>query len=410
MDYLEFESISSSSDDEISFIFSDISFDNHPYIPFDSFMTHHDSQRETSPTLTTNNNNNNNNNSSRFSDSSRTNPRGSRRGRPLSPSSRSPSPSRRSNNNTNRNNNNNGSRTDYRLFHDSSRTTTIIHEEVEEEEEEELASGGIETDKILNPHLLMNDFICGICFCVVWDPLQCSSCDALFCNTCLKPWLRSSNKCPNRCRARFKPMNRVVRNMLSRVLVLCRNNESGCKDEIPYENYLKHLGECAYRSVKCPNEGCQEKALVTKLQEHEQGCQFRLVTCLDCDEYIKISDESHDCIVDYIMKRCDLTHRQEQKIKKLLERERFEKKDAERELEKLRNANKNLEIIIKNLRSERGLLRKGISKTPSHSRKGRAQMLRIKRHKMGIPVSMQPVKVEKMMDKEEDACQCPFLF
>ena len=65
---------------------------------------------------------------------------------------------------------------------------------------------GIELDLVIlkegeevNKHLM-----CGICFTVLEEPVQCNSCQACFCKNCIEIWKQRKQQCPNRCEGQLK--------------------------------------------------------------------------------------------------------------------------------------------------------------------------------------------------------------
>ena len=51
-----------------------------------------------------------------------------------------------------------------------------------------------------------------------------------------------------------------------------------------------HIDVCVYRTVTCPNKGCEAVLPYHQLESHEQNCSFRRVTCEHCDTEIICSE------------------------------------------------------------------------------------------------------------------------
>ncbi|CAH1790942.1 unnamed protein product [Owenia fusiformis] len=78
-----------------------------------------------------------------------------------------------------------------------------------------------------------------------------------------------------------------ARTEISKLPVYCTFHENGCSDTVPWRNLKKHLEECLYIIMDCPNQenGCQEKLLKKDLKDHvEQNCKFRKEACPYCQE------------------------------------------------------------------------------------------------------------------------------
>ena len=95
------------------------------------------------------------------------------------------------------------------------------------------------------------DFICGICLSFVTNPLECATCSTIFCRRCIFDYTLYSNHCPNRCKNQFKPVNRILKNMINSVQVNCIFFHKGCKEMLNYENYDKHIENCDYGPYMC---------------------------------------------------------------------------------------------------------------------------------------------------------------
>lgn len=59
-----------------------------------------------------------------------------------------------------------------------------------------------------------------------------------------------------------------------------------------------HHGKCGFAPVHCPHDGCKVTVSRQDLTSHKQNCEFRSVTCEDCDVAIKQKDyEKHVCFL-----------------------------------------------------------------------------------------------------------------
>ncbi|KAG8430881.1 hypothetical protein GDO86_019817 [Hymenochirus boettgeri] len=68
------------------------------------------------------------------------------------------------------------------------------------------------------------------------------------------------------------------------LLVYCKNSPC-CDGKIPLGRYQEHLTQCAFESVQCTNEGCQDKMPRKDLKGHlEKECKLRLEICAHCNK------------------------------------------------------------------------------------------------------------------------------
>ena len=95
------------------------------------------------------------------------------------------------------------------------------------------------------------DFICQICLSFVINPVECQTCDCIFCRRCIHDYTLYSKHCPNRCPPNFKPVNRILKNMINQVRVNCAFFHKGCNEILNYENYERHIKQCEYAPYMC---------------------------------------------------------------------------------------------------------------------------------------------------------------
>lgn len=79
---------------------------------------------------------------------------------------------------------------------------------------------------------------------------------------CLQRWLKQAGQCPFKCEGdpdfKLKP-HKIIRNMLSKLKIKCRNWDNGCQSVIEYEKLEVHEEvECEYQEYFCPQKslGC----------------------------------------------------------------------------------------------------------------------------------------------------------
>ncbi|KAN0023611.1 hypothetical protein ACTFIV_007998 [Dictyostelium citrinum] len=65
---------------------------------------------------------------------------------------------------------------------------------------------------------------------------------------------------------------------------LIKDKENGCKENMVVDDVDNHLGKCRYKFCKCPNKGCGLILRLNSLEQHEDQCEFKLITCKYCKE------------------------------------------------------------------------------------------------------------------------------
>lgn len=66
-----------------------------------------------------------------------------------------------------------------------------------------------------------DNFKCNICQLLVCDPVECSNCDQLFCDECIKQWMKKGKQnCPL-CQNNVtpNPINRILKKYLDQTLL-----------------------------------------------------------------------------------------------------------------------------------------------------------------------------------------------
>ena len=95
------------------------------------------------------------------------------------------------------------------------------------------------------------DFICQICLSFVLDPVECLTCNTIFCRKCLYEYTLYSKHCPNRCDINYRPVNRILKNIISAVKVPCIYYHKGCKEILTFGTYDRHLKSCSFNPYMC---------------------------------------------------------------------------------------------------------------------------------------------------------------
>mmetsp|Transcript_23025 Transcript_23025/g.35610 ORF Transcript_23025/g.35610 Transcript_23025/m.35610 type:complete len:147 (+) Transcript_23025:759-1199(+) len=142
--------------------------------------------------------------------------------------------------------------------------------------------------------------------------MECNKCENCFCMNCLQKWLKESGSCPFKCEGdldfKLKP-HKVIRNMLSQLVLKCRNEKNGCETEIPYEKLEIHEEvECLFEFYPCPNkdEGCTDKIKDAEIEVHvREKCLYAKVECMYCHSgYLRKDIRNHLMNCDKAVRTC----------------------------------------------------------------------------------------------------------
>lgn len=88
----------------------------------------------------------------------------------------------------------------------------------------------------------LQELICGICNNVLKNPIECKQCEKPLCGDCKYHWFQNNpNTCPFcREKSQFDRVNRMTRNLLSKLMFKCCYIEKGCTEVLPYEKLFSH--------------------------------------------------------------------------------------------------------------------------------------------------------------------------
>ena len=152
-----------------------------------------------------------------------------------------------------------------------------------------IQSKGIPFQRLINKENYTNflDIIqCKICFNILKNPYDCSSCGNSFCYNCISNLLKSNKKCPFNCENfTIKPSSYGIISYLSKLNFYCKNKDYGCNEIISYQNLDIHEKECKYFYTICPNGQCNKKLLWDSLENHlKNECFYTLIKCQYCNQ------------------------------------------------------------------------------------------------------------------------------
>lgn len=118
------------------------------------------------------------------------------------------------------------------------------------------------------------ELMCVICGGVLEDPVMIRTCEHCFCKNCIEIWLTRQRTCPvDRgilVEDSLKPVPRIMRNMLGRLITTCEYKENGCEELIGLDGLLTHQDECDFnpkKPIPCL-QGCGAIVAKDKMAEH----------------------------------------------------------------------------------------------------------------------------------------------
>lgn len=98
------------------------------------------------------------------------------------------------------------------------------------------------------------ELLCPICSSVLKDAVQTPSCEHAFCSSCISEWLTQQSTCPvDRnpvAQHQLRPVPRILRNLLGRLLIACDNASLGCAVVVRLDALPAHIGECEFNPTK----------------------------------------------------------------------------------------------------------------------------------------------------------------
>jgi len=193
---------------------------------------------------------------------------------------------------------------------------------------------GIALDRVIETcKEYASELICFICSNFLIDPILCDECQIIFCSSCILKWTQdSSGICPKGCKFKQRSISKVIRNLLNKIKLKCKNMVNGCKEILNYDDYFNHLNNlCEYILFQCGSEGCNftsiEREMIihvsicekTKLKcqycsdcilrcnlrIHEEECCLRIVICHFCSHEVTVKDyKLHEKECEYLVFLC----------------------------------------------------------------------------------------------------------
>jgi hypothetical protein len=160
------------------------------------------------------------------------------------------------------------------------------------------------TDFLPESQEILKDYICHLCKGVLNDPVidSCTHCH-VYCRSCIEKSLKQSKACPVETNnvideKALHPIKFVV-NILEKQSIYCTNKNRNCKWSGKFSALDDHLNtNCQKNPVKCKNSGCEDIVLREQFENHFRSCQYRSISCADCNASIPYIFQKHhvnDC-------------------------------------------------------------------------------------------------------------------
>lgn len=158
------------------------------------------------------------------------------------------------------------------------------------------------------------ELMCVICGGVLENPVMVGECEHCFCRNCIEVWLTRQSTCPvDRGvlhNEQLKPVPRIMRNMLGRLLLACENQQHGCTAVVRLDQLYQHQEECDFnpkKPVQC-TQGCGAVVPKDEMAAHncirdlgaivsKQAAEIEELTQYKAEAKKKISDLTHDVAV-----------------------------------------------------------------------------------------------------------------
>lgn len=137
---------------------------------------------------------------------------------------------------------------------------------------------------------------------------SCSSCDNLFCDSCIAKHLQTSTTCPrSECQQEFvkKNISKIVKGMLDKIPFRCPGSE--CGQNVLYNKTAEHKTEngCLVKESRCVL-GCSDTNVYkgkAEHREHLKTCRKSAVVCKICSgRETKDNLDQHDHLPGHIEK------------------------------------------------------------------------------------------------------------
>ena len=139
------------------------------------------------------------------------------------------------------------------------------------------------------------DISCPICCCVFTRPVS-TTCNHVFCYTCLAAWVQKSDKCPQCISSLLRPRGGgipideavVVSTRITETIIRCPSDTCDWLGRVV--DYNKHVRECIhyisnYDNVPVICAACQQSSTIGSYEHHIVQCSSRPDRCTDCNNF-----------------------------------------------------------------------------------------------------------------------------
>ncbi|CAF1051250.1 unnamed protein product [Adineta steineri] len=175
----------------------------------------------------------------------------------------------------------------------------------------------IPKERIISPNEIDDEYLCPICFHLLWKPVECENCQRIFCKACIDECLKEKfDACPLCRHYQEKRCSPMFYALLTKLKIECENKLNGCNDILSYEFIEKHQNEqCQYKMKCC--RGCQKEILEKDLYQHERNCGKVRIECKRCNQVYKQKQkhEQLECLINML----DISNKKSKTLEKKIE-------------------------------------------------------------------------------------------
>ena len=168
-------------------------------------------------------------------------------------------------------------------------------------------------DYVVGNGSLISNFLCTKCEDLVRDPLICRKCGKQCCKECIEKYHENSNnekgyQCldKDKCDGTYRPFTIKEKEYLDFIKFKCKYE--GCRKNVDYSKYKKHLEICEFRIYHCNNELCPKSGFLNEMKIHAEHCRYKLYQCpnQNCKElFYAHKKEAHLQICEFRLIECD---------------------------------------------------------------------------------------------------------
>lgn len=149
----------------------------------------------------------------------------------------------------------------------------------------------IDPENLCEPYSAMIELVsCQVCQNIVFpQPVCCALCKKMLCKKCSDILIRKKKQCVNFHVYSEGQINPTAKSLLDKILLKCPNYRNGCRVQIRYANYLRHVdSECAYEEYTC--HGCNFIGIKSNKIYHENSCDLIEKNCAYCHNAFRKRD------------------------------------------------------------------------------------------------------------------------